>query len=120
MKHDLIFDRKTGLFRGCDPRKLSPQQRANWHLMQAVLDSEYDRGFHRGLVQGHFEAATTAYNEFREAAKEHGVDLETYLCSLDGLEGLERRAEHAEQGEDDPLDPVTEATLFPRHVPAGS
>lgn len=45
------------LIRGADPDKLTPQQRANWRLIQAVLDSEYERGFQRGLACGKAEAA---------------------------------------------------------------
>lgn len=28
---------------------MTPQQRANWALLQSVLDQEYERGFKRGL-----------------------------------------------------------------------
>lgn len=36
------------LIRCSDPGKMTPQQRANWRLIQAVLDSEFERGFERG------------------------------------------------------------------------
>lgn len=31
---------------------MTPQQRANWALLQAVLDQEFERGFKRGLEVG--------------------------------------------------------------------
>lgn len=43
------YDRETMLIRFSDPGKMTPQQLANWRLIQAVLDSEFERGFERGL-----------------------------------------------------------------------
>lgn len=36
---------------------MTPQQRANWALLQTVLEQEYDRGFKRGLEVGRGEKA---------------------------------------------------------------
>jgi hypothetical protein len=55
MKEGFYFDRESKLIRAGDPGKMTPQQRANWRLIKAVLDSEYERGFERGLECGKME-----------------------------------------------------------------
>ena len=55
MKEGFYYDRDSMLIRGADPGKMTPQQRANWRLIKAVLDSEFDRGFQRGLECGQME-----------------------------------------------------------------
>ena len=42
------FDREKGLICRGDPDKMTAQQRANWTLIQTVLDQEYNNGFRRG------------------------------------------------------------------------
>ena len=39
---------------------MTPQQRANWALLQSVLDQEYERGFKRGLEVGREQTRTEA------------------------------------------------------------
>ena len=56
---EVYYDPKNGLFKCGDPDKLTPVQKANWMLLQAVLEAEFDRGFRRGVLQGQAEAAET-------------------------------------------------------------
>lgn len=43
-----------------NPADMTPQQRANWVLIESVLSSEYERGFKRGLEVGQEQARTEA------------------------------------------------------------
>lgn len=65
MRNKPYFDRNTMLIRSADPGKMTPQQRANWRLIQAVLDSEFERGFERGL-------------ECRQMEREQSTTLDMY------------------------------------------
>ena len=47
---------------------MTPQQRANWVLIESVLSSEYERGFKRGLEVGREQTRTEA-PEVPEATK---------------------------------------------------
>ena len=42
------FDREKALIVKGDPDKMTAQQRANWTLIQTVLDQEYNNGFRKG------------------------------------------------------------------------
>lgn len=66
---DVYYDPKQGLFRCGDPDKLTPQQRANWMLLQAVLEAEFDRGFRRGLVQGQADTSDIYEKKLRALHK---------------------------------------------------
>lgn len=46
------WDPEKKVIRSQDPAKMTPQQRANWTLLQYVLDAEYRRGFEEGLEKG--------------------------------------------------------------------
>ncbi len=50
MNEAIFYDPKAGLFRCADPDKLTPQQRANWSLLQGLLRMEFERGFQRGRI----------------------------------------------------------------------
>lgn len=55
MSTQLYYDKETGLLKAWRPTDMTPQQRANWALIQSVLDQEYVRGFKRGLEVGRAE-----------------------------------------------------------------
>jgi hypothetical protein len=46
------WDPQTKIIRSQDPAKMTPQQRANWILLQNVLDAEYRRGYADGIKKG--------------------------------------------------------------------
>lgn len=49
------WDRTKGLICSQDPAKMTPQQRANWVLIQYVLDAEYQRGREAGRLEAEAE-----------------------------------------------------------------
>ena len=48
MRQESWWDPQAKLIRSQDPAKMTPQQKANWVLIQYVLDAEYRRGFEEG------------------------------------------------------------------------
>ncbi len=48
MNTELYWDRRAKLLCSGDPARLSPQQRANWTLLRALMEAEYRRGFEKG------------------------------------------------------------------------
>lgn len=46
------WDPQMKVIRSQDPAKMTPQQRANWVLLQYVLDAEYRRGYADGIEKG--------------------------------------------------------------------
>lgn len=57
MSTQVYFDEKGRVFRTFDPDKMTRRERANWAALQEVLNSEYARGFARGLAVGRAENA---------------------------------------------------------------
>ena len=76
---------------------MTPQQRANWALLQSVLDEEYGRGFKRGLEVGQawneVEAAKRAADDVPEAVQSglfmHTRPYDPEECENDPKKGLD-------------------------------
>lgn len=78
---------------------MTPQQRANWALLQSVLEQEYERGFKRGLE---VRLGVDVKLEGRTAPEENELDPQTE-------DKLRLRARPAEECPDKAID-------FPRPV----
>ena len=53
---------------------LTPQQRANWALIQTMLEQEYERGFKRGLeVRLGVDVKTEGLNEIKVDPTTEGI-----------------------------------------------
>lgn len=52
MSEKTWWDPQTKIIRSQDPAKMNPQQRANWVLLQYVLEAEYQRGYSDGIEKG--------------------------------------------------------------------
>lgn len=52
MSQESYWDPEKKLLRSQDPDKMTPQQKANWVLLQYVMDAEYRRGYEKGLEIG--------------------------------------------------------------------
>lgn len=59
MSTRVYFDEKARIFCTFDTANMTARERANWAKLQAVLDSEFDRGFARGLEVGRLEQAAS-------------------------------------------------------------
>ncbi|MBR4655178.1 MAG: hypothetical protein IKO68_01050 [Oscillospiraceae bacterium] len=62
MSEKTWWDPQTKVIRSQDPAKMNPQQRANWVLIQYVLDAEYQRG----REDGRREAAKQPSGDYDE------------------------------------------------------
>ena len=51
----IYYDKHSKLLMPWNPADMTPQQRANWVLIESVLSSEYERGFKKGLEVGRAE-----------------------------------------------------------------
>lgn len=59
----MYWDEEKGLFVAGDPARMTAQQRANWKLLRAIMEAEYQRGFANGRVCGLDEAVDAQLEE---------------------------------------------------------
>jgi len=71
---------------------MTPQQRANWVLIESVLSSEYERGFKRGLEVGR-EQTRTEVPDVPEVTKSA---LEMLTHDYEAEEALRRKKDLTE------------------------